>query len=267
MAFFHINNEIKTEDLKLSDYNQICSKFCFLDETGSLHNVTDPFFTVGIIKMSQPCYLMSKLSYERQKWNFHDEIKFNKLSRHNIGFAKFAFDAMLGTRSVDFYSYSVDKDGEYFKREFGGDPWRAYERITLKLLQEAVLAPKEILILLADYVTVPNYVRFEVEVKKKMNTSLARLALVGVCRIDSRANDLLQLVDLMVGAISYDLKIETGAVKAGDKHKREFLDFFKRSLGVEKFIRGFRNRDFNIFVDKDMRMRLPLPIFEKGPSS
>lgn len=31
--FFKINKEIKTEDLKLSDYDQIWTKFCFLDET------------------------------------------------------------------------------------------------------------------------------------------------------------------------------------------------------------------------------------------
>lgn len=71
MSFFKFNNEIKTEDLKLSDYNQIWTKFCFLD------------------------------------------------------------------------------------------------------------------------VTVPKHIRFEVDVKKEVNKSMKRLALAGVCRIDSRANDLL----------------------------------------------------------------------------
>jgi len=52
MSFFKFNKEIKTEDLKLSDYDQIWTKFCFLDETGSLSNANDPFFTIGILKLS-----------------------------------------------------------------------------------------------------------------------------------------------------------------------------------------------------------------------
>src|ERR1017187_1169311 len=104
MAFFKFNKEVKTEDLKLSDYDQIWTKFCFLDETGSLNNYTDPFFTVGIIKMSQPYYLMNKLHYERNKRNFHDEMHFNKLSKRNIDFAKLAIESFFDTNSAYFLS-------------------------------------------------------------------------------------------------------------------------------------------------------------------
>lgn len=267
MSFFKFNKETKTEDLKLSDYNQIWTKFCFLDETGNLNNPTDPFFTVGMLKLSQPYYLLNKIQYERSKRNFYDEMKFNKLSKKNIDFAKFSVGALFDARSSYFYSYSVDKEGAYFKREFSGDPWQAYQKITVRLLKDVALAQKEILILLADHVTVPRHIRFEVDVKREVNNSLGRLALAGVCRLDSRSNDLLQLVDLVIGAISYDLKIETGAIKGGDEHKAELLQFLKQNLGADKFMLGFRNRNFNIFVDKDMRLRLPLKTNEKGPSS
>ena len=46
--------------------------------------------------------------------------------------------------------------------------------------------------------------------------------MAGVCRFDSRSNDLLQLVDLMSGAISYDLKLNIGVV-SGDKYKKILL--------------------------------------------
>ncbi|MFA6397233.1 MAG: DUF3800 domain-containing protein [Candidatus Paceibacterota bacterium] len=274
MSFFKNNKEIKTEDLKLSDYDQIWTKFCFLDETGSLNNNTDPFFTVGIIKMSQPYYLMNKLLYERNKRNFYDEMHFNKLSRKNIGFAKFALESFFDTKGTYFYSYSVDKDGRYFKKEFGEDPWKAYEQLTTRLL-EAVLSEKEILVLLADHVTVPKEIRFEVNVKKNMNSKLGRLAIAGVCRLDSRSNDLLQVVDLIIGAISYDLKVKVGAIKGNSECKMEFLKLLKENLGSDDLLNGFRNRNFNIFVDKDMKTRLPLEnndnledeVNEKGPSS
>lgn len=262
--FFKLNKEIKTEDLKLSDYDQIWTKFCFLDETGSLNNPNDPFFTVGIVKLSQPYYLTSKIHYERNKRNFHDEMKFNKLSKNNLDFAKFAIDTLFDTRSVYFYSYSVDKDGDYFKREFGGDPWKAYKTITLRLLKEAVIAPREIITLIADYVPAPQYIRYEVEIKKETNKLLGRLALAGVCRFDSKSNDLLQLVDLAIGAVSYDLKLHCGVIDGGSKYKKELCDYFKVNLGAQDFINGFRNRNFNIFVDKDMKSRLQK---EKEPST
>ena len=84
MPFFKFDKEKNTSDLKLSDYNEIWSKFCFLDETGNLTDSLDPYFTIGLLKMSQPFYLQSKILYERNKKDFHDEMKFNKLSIKNI---------------------------------------------------------------------------------------------------------------------------------------------------------------------------------------
>ena len=247
----------QTGELKLKDYDKIWTKFCFLDESGSLDPKAAPFFTVGLIKCSQPYYLYSKLVYERNKRNFHDEMKFNKLSRRNIDFAKFAVDSFLDTRSIWFYSYTLDKQGNYFQREFNGNPWNAYEQISIRLAESA-LSPNEILMLLADHVTTPQNVHYEICVKDKMNKKAGRLAMAGVCRFDSKGNDLLQIVDLFIGAINYDLKIATGIVGNGDKHKKELLRFIKESIGIKDFTGGFRNKKFNIFVDQDLKQRLPL---------
>ncbi|MEK7564801.1 MAG: DUF3800 domain-containing protein [Patescibacteria group bacterium] len=246
--FFKFNKEIKTENLKLSDYNQIWTKFCFLDETGALSGQKDQYFTVGILKMSQPYYLQSRLFYERSKTKFYDEIKFNKLSKNNISFAKIAIDALFETRSVSFYSYSISTKSDYYLKSFDVDSWSAYEQITLKLLDVA-LSQQEIIVLIADYVTTPKNTRFEVEVKKNFNKNKKRLALAGVCRFDSKSNDLLQLVDLIIGAITYDIKFKKKMV-IGSKYKLEIVDYLKAKLGTGSFIRGFKNHNFNIFVDK-----------------
>jgi len=247
MSFFKLNKEVKTQDLKLSNYDQIWTKFCFLDETGDLKSEQDPFFTIGMIKMSQPYYLQSKIMHKRNKVNFHDEMKFNKLSKSNIEFAKFAVAAFLDTRSVNFYSYTTRKESEYYENHFNGNPWKAYEKITLKLL-DAALAEKEILVLVADHVTTPKEIKFEVNVKKNFNCSKKRLALAGVCRFDSRSNDLLQVIDLIIGAITYDLKYKDRVV-SGDKNKLELANFLKQNLGVNSFENGFKNRVFNIFIE------------------
>lgn len=253
----------KDKDLKLSDYKNIWAKFCFLDESGSLNNLQDPFFTVGFIKCSQPYYLQSKIIYERRKRNFYDEMKFNKLSNNNFEFAKFVLDSFFSTRSLSFCSYSLDKQGEYFKREFGGNPWKAYEDISIRVLKCAI-PQNEIDIVIADYITTPKDIRFEVNIKRKINDELKRLAIAGACRFDSKSNDLLQLADLMVGAINYDLRLSTGLILSGDKYKKRFLEHFKANLGTKSLMNGFKNYMFNIFVDKDARQRLPI---EKGPSS
>lgn len=252
MKFFKNHKEIKTGELKLSDYNQIWTKFCFLDESGSLSNHTEPYFTVGLLKMSMPYYLQSKILYERSKQHFHDELKFNKISEKNINFVKFIIDCLFDTRSLSFYSYTTDKNSQYFQKNFAKDIWSAYEKITLKLLS-ASLGEKEILILIADHVTTPKDIKFEVSVKKNFNNSKKRLALSGVCRFDSKSNDLLQVVDLIIGAINYDIKYEKKLIP-GSKYKLEVVAYLKEKLGARTILTGFRNSNFNIFIEQDKGM-------------
>lgn len=268
MSFFKLNKEIKTEDLKLSDYDKIWTKFCFLDESGSLSNYAEPYFTVGLLKMSMPYYLQSKIIYERSAQNFHDELKFNKISDKNIRFAKFIIDCLFDTRSLSFSSYTTHKKSRYFQAHFSKDIWSAYEKIALKLLS-ASLSEKEILILIADHITTPKDIKFEVNLKKNFNLGKKRLALAGVCRFDSKANDLLQVVDLLIGIIAYDLKIHSKLV-TGDKHKIELVNYLKAKLGAADFTRGFQNYNFHVFVEKDngeISWDNNEMTNEKGPSS
>ena len=265
--FFKSNKEIKTEDLKLADFDKIWAKFCFLDETGTLSDQKDQYFTVGILKMSQPYYLQSKLFFERSKIRFYDEVKFNKLSKNNVNFAKMTIDALFETRSISFYSYSISTKSDYYLKRFDQNPWLAYEQITLKLL-DAALSQQEIVILLADYVTTPKDIRFEVEVKKKFNQYKGRLALAGVCRFDSKSNDLLQLVDLLIGAVTYDIKFSKKLVD-GSKYKLEIVNYLKGKLGTDSLTKGFKNHNFNIFVDRTDHLNLVTnnEANEKGLSS
>src|SRR3989338_7404834 len=216
--FFKSSKEIKTEDLKLTDFDKIWTKFCFLDETGTLSDQKDQYFTVGILKMSQPYYLQSKLFFERSKIRFYDEVKFNKLSKNNVNFAKTAIDALFETRSISFYSYSISTKSDYYLKRF--DQYKG------------------------------------------------RLALAGVCRFDSKSNDLLQLVDLLIGAVTYDIKFSKKLVD-GSKYKLEIVDYLKGKLGTNSFIKGFKNYNFNIFVDKTDHLNLPIynGKNEKGLSS
>lgn len=64
------------------------------------------------------------------------------------------------------------------------------------------------------------------------------------------------MVDLVIGTINYDLKIAYGTIPGDNKYKKELVDFLKTNLGTTDFKDGFRNRHFNIFVDKDSKTRV-----------
>ena len=42
------------------------------------------------------------------------------MSKNKLEFAKFVIDSFFDTRSVNFYSYSISKNSNYFKSEFNG---------------------------------------------------------------------------------------------------------------------------------------------------
>lgn len=228
-----------------------------MDESGSLSVLEQEFFTIGILKMRMPYYLQSKISFERQKKNFHDEFKFNKISLQNIAFYKFIIDSVLDTKSLNFYSYTIDKKTDYYKDNFEPNVWDAYTKLTLKLL-DTVWQENEILVLIADHVQTPKEVKFEVDVERDFNLNKKTLSLAGVCRFDSKTNDVLQVVDLLIGCITYDIKMTLGKVK-GHTQKIELVEYLKSKLKTETFSTGLVKENFNIIVN--------LGPNEKGPSS
>ena len=135
---------------------------------------------------------------------------------------------------------------------------------------ESSIPQNEIIIVIADHVLTPRNVRFEVSVKKRINEKQNRLAVAGVCRINSKSNDLLQLTDLMIGAINYNLKSSLGMLGVGDKNKIELANYFRENVGAPDFLNGHRSFGLNIFVDKDILVRkakTETPEIEKGQSS
>jgi len=240
------NGEQKNNrDLKLGDYHEIWTPFCFLDESGALDIATQPYFTVGMIKCAEPYYLQQKIRYIRESNNSWWELKFHDLNKAKLPVALQLLDALFNTRSILFSSYSVDKRTQYFQREFRSDPFFAYEQIAQHLL-EGNLKKNEVMIVLADNVVTPKRSKFELNIKSGINNKFSRLAIAGVCRLDSRTNDLLQLTDLLTGSINYELLLKEGLIPQPAVAKQDFVQKFKTNLGVSDLTTEFRNFAFNI---------------------
>jgi len=236
-------------DLTLADYRKIWTPFCFLDESGTLDVKTQPHFTVGMIKCSQPYYLQQKIRYIREKNKFWWELKFNDLNKVKIKTALEVLDAFFQTRSICFSSYTINKRSNYFKNEFHNDPFIAYEQITKHLL-EGNLRKNEILVVLADNLVAPKRNKFEVNVKNHLNNKFQRLAIAGVCRLDSRTNDLLQMTDLLIGSINYELLLKEKIISQSSQYKGQFINTLKKNLGLDGLTQDFRNYSFNIHFHK-----------------
>ncbi len=239
----------KNKQLNLENYREIWTPFCFLDESGTLNIKTHPYFTVGMIKCSQPYYLQQEIKRTRLNNNFHWELKFNNLNKVKIKTAISILDTFFKTKSIRFASYTIDKRSNYFKNEFHQNPWIAYEQIAKNLLV-GNLSKNEILIVLADDMTAPQGIKFEVNVKNSINKKFNRLAIAGVCRLNSKTNDLLQLTDLLIGSINYELLLKEKVIDQPTQYKQQFIQKFKDGLGVTSLTESFRNHNFNIYYHR-----------------
>lgn len=63
----------------------------------------------------------------------------------------------------------------------------------------------------------------------------------------SSGNDLLQLIDLILGAVVYEYKAQSGVVSlAAYKPKVKLLEHLKKRAGVPSFVGGYRDSRLNI---------------------
>ncbi len=153
--------------------------------------------------------------------------------------------AIFDTPGIYFSCIVIDKNNVNFEKEFDNNPYKAYQEFTEILLKQAIDV-NEILTILADYVTTPKNIKFEVDVKHNINKSLDRLAIGGIHRVDSKGVNIIQIVDLFIGAVSYSYKINLKLV-SGDKNKIKVLNSILRKLSIKSFDGGLNSKRFKVF--------------------
>jgi hypothetical protein len=240
-------------DLRLSDYDKIKTPFCFLDETGLLNSERDRFFSIGMVKCSRPYEMLTEIEKIRHRQNYTDEAKWQKVFPNNLPIYKMILDVFFSCAAADpeikYCMMIVDKKGGYFKKHYHDDPFQAYEDFSIQLLRGNV-SQNEILSVIADESPAPSRSQYENNVKKTINDNFGRLAIPGICKVDSKGNDLLQIVDLLVGAITYDSKVHhklAGQSKSSRINcKKDLLEFIKNKMGVKNFTRDVRVGNFNV---------------------
>jgi hypothetical protein len=109
------------------------------------------------------------------------------------------------------------------------------------------IAKDEHAIVLMDDMSTPLSVKFEKNIKGRVNRSQSRQAVLGATRVYSKGVELIQLADLLLGGVVYDLKIENNRIKSPGEHKRDTLKLLKKRSGVKTFTCDVSTNQLNIW--------------------
>ncbi|HEY8083343.1 MAG TPA: DUF3800 domain-containing protein [Solirubrobacterales bacterium] len=218
--------------------------FGFLDETGTLASPRDPFFAVGLLRCRDPYELQRPMQRIRDRKHFYDEIKWGKVSSKKLPILKILTDVFFSA-DASLTVFVTDKRKHDVIGRFDGQ-FGAYEALARQLVH-ASIRRGETMFLIADEYSTPPQVTFEENVRDYVNAKLRRRAVAGVCRMRSTGVDLLQLIDLILGAIVYEYKAECGIVGLADyKPKTQLLNHIKTKAGVDSFVGGYRDEKINV---------------------
>jgi hypothetical protein len=236
-------------------FKDIRSCFCFLDETGLLYNNRDKFFGLGIVKCSRPQKLYRKIRKIRNKYNYREEMKWWNLdSRVRFDVAREFFNVFM-EEDAKFNCIILNKRELDFKKYFQNNLYKVYTSFSIALLKLVIgRSPQEVIILLSDDYFSPDGEDLETAIKAIVNDHYKKFVVAGACQIDSRSSDILQLTDLILGSIMYDLKKQNKLVINQNQFKRKFLNFLYQKLNIKKsfFINqfGFNTRNYVLAGDK-----------------
>lgn len=151
-------------------------------------------------------------------------------------------DVFYGCADASFSAFVVDKQQHDVIGRFGG-AFEAYEALARQLVRGSVRRGETMWIIADEYSTPPT-VTFEENVRDHVNAKLRRHAVVGVCRMRSSGIDLLQLADVLLGAVVYDHKLARGL--GGYSAKRDLLEYLKTKAGAKSFVGGYADAKLNV---------------------
>jgi len=172
-------------------------------------------------------------------------VKWKNVSPKNYPLLKKIMEIFFLDKSSRFYSIILNKRQMDFERYFSNNFFRVYESFSAQLLR-ACVNKSEQTVLLADYYPPPKGSSFENNIKRRVNVGLKRDALLVSCRLDSKSTDLLQLCDLILGAISYDLKLSDRLIDKPSELNKDLLKYFKILAKIASFSQNQKTDKLNV---------------------
>lgn len=214
----------------------------FLDESGSISQ--DRFFAVGCLKLAEPSILLRRIQKLRDTEHWYQEIHFVDLTSGALPFYKKVIDE-ISASNAEYSCFVADRQSADPVARWA-TPWKAYEKLAEQLLV-ATIRPRELVVVVADNYSTPDSVQFELDVRAAVNKRLGRLAVMSVCRLDSRAADPLQLADLLTSAVTFEFRQSAG--NAGTRSpKAQLARYVRDAYGVSSFLPSHRGPKMNVQI-------------------
>lgn len=212
--------------------------FGFLDETGLLHTpTTDRLFGLGLLVCPNPRELHRALVTLKNKRRFHQEFKFTNLSSQNLRIYSELIDIFFGCTNNRFHCVIVDKQHKPIVVKKAGHHTTAYNKIAAHLIANSIdrSHPRfsEYMTILADDVSTSKDDKFEKTIREEVKRKQRRNALYGIARLESHAVTEIQVVDVLLGLVSYAYKIKLGIVR-GSGPKLRLLKHVQKKLNVQE---------------------------------
>ncbi|QFP97002.1 hypothetical protein SEA_SUERTE_30 [Gordonia phage Suerte] len=217
-----------------------CSTF-FVDESAAKAS-GGSYFVVGAIKTRQPGKLLRSLRQVRDETEYDSEFKFSCITRGKLTTYFKLIDA-LHASDAHLVATVVDRglSDPFHKNEA---EWTTHARLTAKLLVGCLNA-RELGTALLDSRSTPVGVSFGDTVRSMANHRLGSLGLVSVMCADSRANDGLQLADLVAGAVNHQRR---GSPNAKLSHKGRVAARLAEAFAVPSFREDYRDGRVNVMT-------------------
>jgi len=223
---------------------------CFVDETGALHHTDQPMLAIGL---TDALYTASfnfnsrtsqkRLEVQRDIRQIHSgnasladfqmllaktrhhEYKFTGINRDNLQDYVSLLNLFFSVTGSEFHSVVVERTPGALKH-FDPDSWPTYVRTTKALLARRINQPSFIL---CDWQTRPKNQTLSLE-----DECGAIENVVGCVRITSETSPFLQIVDLLLGTISFDWRDARGQIadSTSSRLKRDLVIFVKKQLGM-----------------------------------
>ena len=217
---------------------------CFLDETGALHAGRDAFFVVGMVKSHRPEVLSRAIQLIRDRAHFYEEMKWANVDDRQRYLAQYeeVIAAFFGARTTSFSCYVLDKRQIDPVSRFG-NLWRAYEE--LAALEVAYNThDDELVTVLADHMSTPANVDFEGELRRAVGDRGKMIG--GVLRVDSKGVSLVQLADVLMGAVAYSYKLDAGLIPSPSVAKVHLAEVIRSHVGAARLCEPIKTAKFRV---------------------
>lgn len=240
----------------IENYKNIKLPVFFLDETGILRKSDDPYFALGILKTERPHELQRAIRLIRDRAHFYEEIKWNKISPVKFDVVKNIIEAFIKNVASSFSCIIIKKSELDFKNYFQDDLHRVYRSFSVLLLKKNI-EDGEICTVIADDYFYPEGKNLELATRGILNDHYKKLAVTSFLQMNSKASDLLQTTDLLLGAVLYDLKLSENLIQKYPNHKFQTLNFLHKQLNVPRsFFTNKYGKKQNGFVHKKFKVSI-----------